>query len=192
MRSSFIRMLLIAGAVWFVPLAARGQALPTKVGFVNSAQIEAQLPAVAAAQVQLNKEFAPYQQELQRMQDSMTVLGGVFARLDSATRERRRKEFEATDSTFSDRAAALQKKMQDRQIEVFRPLMEKVNSAIEAIRSEDGFAIIFSVGTQTSGILAADKRLDITEKVLARLKAASATTTGGPVITPAGVTRPKK
>ena len=52
----------------------------------------------------------------------------------------------------------------------------------DAVRIEDGYAMIFGVGTQYTNLIAADKRLDITAKVLARLGAPPAT--GGPVTVP--------
>jgi len=69
---------------------------------------------------------------------------------------------------------------------------------IEAVRAEDNYAMIFDVGSQTSVIVAADKNLDITDKVMARLKAAprpaAAPKTGTTPSTlqpkPAGVSRP--
>ena len=73
--------------------------------------------------------------------------------------------------------------------------MENLQKVIEQVRAEDGYAMIFDVASQTSVIVAADKSLDITQKVLARVKAAPApkpTTTGSLSPQPAGVTSPKR
>jgi outer membrane protein len=72
-----------------------------------------------------------------------------------------------------------------------------VQAVIETIRSEDNYAVILDVGAQVSVVVAADKRLDLTDRVLARLKsqgipAATAPPASGAVPQPAGVTRPKK
>lgn len=80
------------------------------------------------------------------------------------------------------------------------PIMESVRKVLEDIRVEDGYAMIFSSEPGQSPILVADKNLDITERVVARLRtlsnrAATPGTTprpgGAPTSTPSGVTRPR-
>ena len=84
-------------------------------------------------------------------------------------------------------------RMQTRQADLVRPIMEQVQKVIETIRAEDGYSMILDVGSQASVVVAADKKLDLTDRILARLKTMPPpTTTGGPVTVPAGVTRPKK
>jgi len=60
---------------------------------------------------------------------------------------------------------------------------------LDDIRSEDGYAMIMTGDPQL--ILSYDKNLDITDRVVARLKtiAAMPTKVGAPVSAPAGVTR---
>jgi Skp family chaperone for outer membrane proteins len=85
--------------------------------------------------------------------------------------------------------------MQARQAQLVKPIMERVQSVIEAIRSEDGYAMIFDVGAQTNVVVSADKKLDLTDRVLARLKSQGippAAPVSGTIPQPAGVTRPKK
>jgi hypothetical protein len=87
--------------------------------------------------------------------------------------------------------------------------MEQVNKVIQDVRAEDGYAFIFDSGAQVPFIVSADKNLDITSRIIDRLKslgppklppastvaptAAGATKpaapTTGPVAKPAGVTR---
>jgi len=75
-----------------------------------------------------------------------------------------------------------------------------VRKVLEDIRAEDGYAVILSNEPGASPILAADKNLDITERVVARLRTVAATkpatpaatkTVGAPTSAPSGVTRPK-
>jgi outer membrane protein len=85
--------------------------------------------------------------------------------------------------------------MQTRQAQLVKPIMERVQSVIEAIRSEDGYAMIFDVGAQVSVVVSADKKLDLTDRVLARLKSQGippVAPASGAIPQPAGVTRPKK
>lgn len=178
--------------------SAVAQAVP-KFGYVNSAAILSQAPGRAEAEAQFNTEVKAYQAQLQRMSDSLQLLAATFdkeaPKLDSVTRETRAKSIRGKESDYQTRAQQLDQQMQSRQAELVRPLMEQLQKIIEQVRSEDNYAMIFDVGSQTSVIVAADKSLDITDKVLARLKAAPkpaiAPAKGTPLTTkPAGVTRP--
>ena len=173
-----------------------------KFGYVNSAAILAQAPGRAEAEAQFNSEVKVYQGQLQRMSDSLQLLAASFdkesPKLDSATRESRAKSIRTKEADYQERARQLDQQMQSRQAELVRPLMEQLQKIIEAVRAEDNYAMIFDVGSQTSVIVAADKNLDITDKVMARLKAAPRPTAAPKAGTipstltpkPAGVSRP--
>ena len=87
-----------------------------------------------------------------------------------------------------------------RQNELMAPIMEQVRKVLEDIRAEDGYSVILSSEPGSSPILAADKNLDITDRVVARLRtiaaakpaaAPSKPAVGAPASAPSGVTRPK-
>jgi outer membrane protein len=177
--------------------AAPARAQVVKLGYINSAQILAQAPGRAEAEAQFDKEVVTYRAQLQRMSDSAAALEAAFERdapgLDTASRTRRSNAVRDREAEYQSRARALDSTMQTRQAELVRPIMDQVQKVIEAIRTEDGYSMILDVGSQASVIVAADKKLDLTNRVLARLKTMPAPNiTGGPVTTPAGVTRPKK
>jgi outer membrane protein len=158
-----------------------------KIGYVNSAAILAQAPGRAEAEAQFNNEVKAYQAQLQRMSDSLQMLAANFdkeaPKLDSATRATRAMSIRTKETDYQTRARQLDEQMQNRQAELVRPIMENLQKIIEAVRAEDKYSMIFDVGSQTSVIVAADKSLDITPKVLARVKAAPK-----PVATPATMT----
>jgi outer membrane protein len=131
------------------------------------------------------------------MDDSLKTMMASFDRdapkLDSATRQSRRTTIGQREIEYQGRARGLDSTMQARQAQLVKPIMEKVQAVIETIRAEDGYAVILDVGAQVSVVVAADKSLDLTERVLARLKSASpAPVTSTTVPKPAGVTRPKQ
>lgn len=167
-----------------------------KFGYVNSAAILAQAPGRAEAETQFNNEVKAYQAQLQRMSDSLQLLASNFdkeaPKLDSASRETRAKSIRSKETDYQTRARQLDEQMQNRQAELVRPIMEQLQKIIEAVRAEDNYAMIFDVGSQTSVIVAADKNLDITQKVLARVKAAPRPVATPSTMTPkpTGVSRP--
>lgn len=194
--SSFalITSLVLAGtAAAQVPQSPPG---PAKIGYINSAQLLQQAPGRAEAEAQFEREVGVYRQQIQRMDDSLRTLMAAFDRdapkLDSATRESRRTTIGRREAEYQSRARGLDSTMQARQAQLVKPIMERVQSVIEAIRAEDGYSVILDVGAQVSVVVAADKRLDLTDRVLARLKSQGPPPASGAVPQPAGVTRPKK
>lgn len=188
---------LICGAVAASSASAQAALAPTgpKIAFINSAAILAEAPGRAEAEAQFKTEVTAYQAQLQRMSDSLQTMAAVFereaSRLDSGTRASRAKVIQDRETTYQTRARQLDQTMQARQAELIRPIMENLQKIIEQVRTEDGYAIIFDVASQTSVIVAADKQLDLTQKVLARVKAAPKPAAASSLTPkPAGVSRP--
>jgi outer membrane protein len=195
LRAGFLALvtsLIVAGAA----SAQAPTAAQAKIAYINSAQLLREAPGRAEAEAQFEREVGVYRQQIQRMDDSLRTLVASFERdapkLDSAARETRRRSVGQREVEYQTRARGLDSTMQARQAQLVKPIMERVQGVIEAIRTEDGYAMIFDVGSQTSVVVAADKKLDLTERVLARLKSQPATPATGAVPQPAGVTRPKR
>lgn len=179
--------------------ASQAPPAPAKIGYINSALLLQQAPGRAEAEAQFDREVGVYRQQIQRMDDSLKTMMTAFDRdapkLDSATRETRRTGIGRKEVEYQQRARGLDSTMQARQAELVKPIMERVQAVIETIRAEDNYAMILDVGAQVSVVVAADKRLDLTDRVLARLKSQGIPTAppaSGAIPQPAGVTRPKK
>jgi outer membrane protein len=181
---------LAAGAA-----SAQTTAAP-KLGYINSSQILADAPGRAEAEAQFEREVGAYRQQLQRMSDSLQQMDSVYqsqaTRLDSATRVTRQRAIAEREQSYQQRANTLNQQMQNRQAELVRPIMEQLQKVLEALRNEEHYAMIFDVAAGSgSVVVSADKSLDITAKVLARLKTAGAPKPAGSTLQqqPAGVTR---
>ncbi len=190
---------LIAIATVGAQTAQPAAAVPVKIGYINSALLLQEAPGRAEAEAQFDREVGAYRTQLQRMNDSLNTLMAAFdrdaAKLDTTTRAARGKTIRDREAEYQSRARGLDSTMQARQAQLVKPIMERVQAVIEAIRQEDGYSMILDVGAQASVVVAADKRLDLTDRVLSRLKshgAPPATPANGAVPQPAGVTRPKK
>jgi len=200
LRASAIALatsLIVAGPA--AAQAQQGTSAPAKIAYINSALLLQQAPGRAEAEAQFEREVGAYRQQIQRMDDSLRTLVAAFDRdapkLDSVVREARRTSIGQREVQYQARARNLDSTMQARQAQLVKPIMERVQTVIEAIRTEDGYAMIFDVGAQVSIVVSADKKLDLTDRVLARLKSQGippAAPTTGAIPQPAGVTRPKK
>ena len=109
------------------------------------------------------------------MSDSLNAMVADFQkagrRSTAAARETQAKGIQAKEAEYQRRTQELEQKAQARQNELVQPIIDKIKKVIEEIRAEDGYAIIFNAD-QGSPIVAADKNLDITDRVLAQAEGA--------------------
>jgi outer membrane protein len=190
-------MLTLASAV------AAAQQAPAKIAYVNPQALFDAAPGRADAEATFKRETDGYRAELAKMSDALTVMVSNYqkeeAKLTPADKERRQRAIAAKEDSVRGRQQQLEQVASQRQNELMAPIMESVRKVLEDIRVEDGFAMILSSEPGNSPILAADKNLDITERVVARLRtiasnrtpATAKPATGAPANAPSGVTRPK-
>lgn len=206
--SKWMHSAIFAAATLAFAPAAFAQA-PIKLAYINSQKILADAPGRAEAEATYNSEMATARAQLQKMDDSLKTMVATYEKdapgLDSVRRDARGKTIRDTEQEFSQRAADLNTKMQQRQADLARPLMDQVSHVLDEVRVQGGYTMIFDVGAQGSALVSADKSLDLTDAVLAKLKVLGppkATAGGtpttpaptgrvGPATKPAGVTRPK-
>jgi Skp family chaperone for outer membrane proteins len=206
-RARFALLLLAPVA----PLAAQGTAAQKIVAYVDSKVILNGAPAAATAQAVLQKEGMAIQAEIQKMSDQLDAMTASFnkeqATLTGEKREARVKAITDKQSESQARYQQFQQMAQEREAEVLQPILDQIKLAIEDVRVEMGYAVIIDIG-QSAAIVAADKNLNLSDRVLAKLrtmpvpviaektsaatkaadpKAGAKTPSGGPVSAPAGI-----
>ena len=210
MRSTFRAPWLAAVlmlAIGSVTASAQQPAL--RIAYVNPQALFENAPGRVDAEAAFRKETEGYRAELSRLNDALTQAMSDYqkteSKLTAADKERRQRALQAKEDSLRARQQELEQKASQRQNELMAPIMEQVRKVLEDIRAEDGYAMILSSEPGSSPILAADKNLDITERVVARLRTVSAVkpgpaqatpvqskpATGAPVSAPSAVTRPK-
>ena len=190
MRNS-IRAAVGALALLVIGGAAQAQGAPVKIGYVNTQALMAAAPGRAAAESTYNKEVIAFQKQQQAWRDSLNKLLETYQKAEpgytAAKKQAEQEKLQKINQDLTNLNLLGEQKIQQRENEVLAPLMEIVRAAIDEIRAEGGYAMIFS-GDQNSPIVAADKNLDLTDKVIARLKTKSATTPTS--MAPSAVKRP--
>jgi outer membrane protein len=147
----------------------------TKLAFVNARRILQSTPGWTTAEQTFTKESEGYRAELQKLQATLDSLASDYEQqsvvLSPTQRQAKRTELETKRTQLETRAQELQQKAQARETELLAPLQQKVNGVIESVRAEGGYAFIFDVSTQGGNIVAADRSLDLTDKVIEKVKA---------------------
>jgi outer membrane protein len=203
---SITRSAVIVAGIAILSGAAAAQQQPARIAYVNPQALFENAPGRLDAEAQFRKETESYRGELAKMNEQLNQMMSDYQKtektLTAAQKEMRQRAITAKEDTLRTRQSALEQQANQRQNELMAPIMESVRKVLEDIRAEDGYALIFSSEPGASPILAADKNLDITDRVVARLKTVAAAKTtapatapkpaaGAPANAPSGVTRPK-
>ena len=150
---------------------------PQKFAYINSQMVLQQAPGRAAAEAQMKKEQDTFQRRIKAMQDSLLAMQTAYqkdvATLTPAVQAQRQDAMAKKNAAFSQEAEQLEQKFAETSETISRPIMELFNRVLNEVRAEDGYAFVFDVGSQAQVIVAADKNLDITEKVIARMRTAA-------------------
>lgn len=195
-RFRALRGALVA-SLFLVPAVAMAQGAPAKFAYVDSRELLDKAPGRTDADAQWKKEASSMQDQVQRMQDSLQAMIASYqkteAGLSPAVRDTRQKAIGAKEQEFQTRTQALDLQAQQRQSQLLQPIIDQIKVALEDVRKEEGLTAIFDVGSQGNPIVAIDKNLNITDKVLVKLRAmpvpqvqAPKPTTAAPTAAPAG------
>ncbi len=188
-----------ASAALLLVVAVSGSAAAQqKFAYIQSSILLDQAPGRSAAESLFTRESAPVQDQIRRMSDSLQAMVAAFEKraptLTAAQRDAQGKELQAKQAGYEARARDLEAKQNQRQSELVQPILDRIKLAIEDVRVEGGYSFIFNSDGQGSPIVALDKNLNVTDRVLARLRAGGSTVakpaTGTPAPAPSGVTRP--
>ena len=200
-RGLFAALLLVIAAA---PLQAQ-----VRIGYVDSRKILQEMPGRQQVEAKLRTDLEVLGAREKKMIDSLNVMMSAFekdsATLAAADRTARFAALQKYDAMYRDTLQALQTEAQSLQGEAMQPLFDQIKLALDDVRSSDGLARIFDIGGQANPIVAMDRNLDISDKVIARLRTMPATRPvaaptrpapapaarpNGPVTAPAGVRRP--
>ena len=186
-RSSFMRLTSFARRIARarhhrlslpeLPLAQAPAPTARKIAYIDSVVLLAQAPGRAEAEGAVRQgdgglprsRSSGWATRCRRC--SSDYPEGCSRRSTAHVREQRECAIRQKQERLSDARAALDQQMQQRQVELVKPIMDRSRRCSTTIRTEDGYAIIFDVGSGPGVIVAADKNLDITEKVSARAQA---------------------
>lgn len=145
-----------------------------KFGFVNSQRIRTEYKEFADAQDKFDKDVAMWQVELDSMKAEVDSLEGELDKQSLLLSDERKKEKEALIKNkklkykqYSTEVLGPDGKIERRNAELVKPIYDKVMLVLEKIARDGNYTFIFdSVG---GNIAYADKKLDLTDKVLEEL-----------------------
>ena len=196
-----MRLYSVVGACALVlgaPSLASAQAVAQKFAHINSQAILQASPAAVDAQMQLQKELEVMRAQVTKLTDSLTAMDAAYKKeevsLSPTAKEARVKTLQQKQAEFQDRVQKLNDQAQAREGELMQPVLDGVRKVLDDVRMEGGYSFIFDIAAG-SFIVSADKNLDITDRVLSKLRLsapkAAAKPATGPATAPAGLSTKK-
>lgn len=157
----------LAGLLLAMAAVGAAGAAELKVGFVDVERISRESAPAERASKQLEKEFAPRQQELQRREAQLKDLKGQLDReaVTLSESDRRAKEQELARGTveFQRMQREFREDLTIRRNQEIQGLMERANRVIRKIAEAEKFDIVVQDAVYR------DPRIDITDRVLKAL-----------------------
>ena len=146
-----------------------------KFGYLNSAAILQEMPEVKQAEADLEvlqkqlqsrgetmlKEFQMKYQELERKNQQ--------GEISPKELDEEAQVLKAEEAKLAQFEQDMQRQVLERRDALLQPILDRVNTAIEEVASEDGYSYIFDASPGTGILLYADESTDIVAKVKAKL-----------------------
>jgi len=166
-RRVFLAVMLVFAVV--ASPGVRAQASDVRIGFVDTERILREAAPAVRAQKRLEKDFAPRDQELQRLaaraKDLQLSLEREGLTLSDSERNKREQELARLTQQFQRLQREFREDLNIRRNEEMATVLERVNAVIKRIAETDKLDLVFQEAVYRS------TRIDITEKVLKALAA---------------------
>jgi outer membrane protein len=163
--SYLFKGLLIAGLFGFV---LNANAAELKIGYVQVDKILQDAPQTAESGKKLEREFTARTQELERLQkqikDIETALDKDSLTMSEADRKNKERDSSNLKIDFQRKQRELREDVNLRKNEELGTLQDKINKAVTAVSEAEGYDLVVY-----GGVAYANKKIDITDKVLKSL-----------------------
>jgi len=177
----FVTRGIVAGLLLGVVAGVRSEAVgqqtaPTgvRVAFVNAQLVLRQMPGYAQAESTFAKEAQSGEGELTRLKAALDSAVAEYQQqqqmLSASNRTARERELGQKQQQLAQRQQEIQVQLQRRERELLEPMQERLTAVIEGMRAEANWAMVIDLGLEGLGIVTYDKSLDITDRVMQRLR----------------------
>ena len=151
-------------------LAAPAASAEAKIGFVNVAKVLELAPQAEAARNRIEREFAPKDRELLQQQKDVRSLEDRLVKnkavLSDVERGRNENEIRAAKRELRRAQDEFREDLNLRRSQELSKLQQKVTAVIQVLAKAENYDLIVS-----DGVIFAGTRVDITDKILERLRA---------------------
>jgi outer membrane protein len=174
-------LLLACSFIAFLSLPAASE---VRIAFVNSETILQEYTAVQQAMETFNRDVDGWQQELtlknQELEDLQKEIDHQSLMLSDDRRQEKEIEYQRRLADFEKLKESVWSPdglVEQRNEELLRPIINRIQTVLEQIATEDGYDVIFDAAD--SNILYGDPEFDLTRRVIDILNAEAGDTSTG-------------
>ena len=163
-----------ATLIFFAVMSVNAQETSLKIGYTDAEYILSALPEAKAIQSELSDYSKQLESQLQsKVTEFQTKLQDYQqngANLLPEIRADKEQELQLLQQSIQQFEGEAQQSLQKRQVEKLQPVYDKIQKAIDAVRTENGYDMIFSARPGgISVLLSADEKFDISDLVFQKL-----------------------
>ncbi len=162
-----MKKLIFYASVIMLPMLAATAAQAEKVGFVNTERLLREAPLSVKAQKNLEREFSPREQELQKMakqaRDLQTQLDKDGVTMSETERRNKERELANLNREFQKQSREFREDLNLRRNQELAVIQEKARKAILEIAKTDRFDLIVEQAVYFN------PKIDITDRVMKAL-----------------------
>ena len=146
-----------------------------KIAYIRSQAVLESAPGRVDAEAALEKEYQTLADSARKLDETFSRQVQEFQKAAPAMTEKLRttrdSALRAKQAELQIMQQAMQRGFQQRQAEMMQPITAQIRLALEDMRAAEGYAIIFDADAAQGGaIVASDKNLDLTDRVIAKLR----------------------
>jgi outer membrane protein len=168
MRKPLLFVLSVSLLIWAAPAMAE-----VKLAYIDSDVLKERLPEFKDAQRTLDQLKQEFEREAKDREAKLLKLQDDFKKQELLMSEARKAELQAE---FEEKVKALQEYSQQKfgqdgelmkkNVELSSPIFEKINQALQQLSRNEGYDFIFDAAAPGTGIVFAQDKHNVTEKVL--------------------------
>lgn len=152
-----------------VVLGATGALAQTNIAFVNTQRVLEQAPQAKAASERLQQEFAPREANVAAAQKALKAMQDRLERdaaiLSEAERTKLEREIVTQQREFKRAQTEYAEDLNLRRNQEFAKFQREAADTVAAVAKENGYDLVIE-----AGVVYANDKVDITQKVLLRLR----------------------
>ena len=130
----------------------------SKVAHINVSELLAEMPEMIAAQAELKKLSETYRVDIEssmtELKNKYTQYSNEASAMSEEENQKRALELQGFEKNIGEAQQAAQQELQKKQAELFQPISEKAQSAIERVAGAQGYDYVLD-STQGGGVIIA-------------------------------------
>lgn len=163
MKKQIAALMLAAGVLFGFNLNAQEAA--QKLGHINADQLLQEMPETQDAQAQLEAYGKQLEKDLTEMENELQSKMQKFQQdvemMTKLNRETKSREIQELQNRIQEYSRKAQQDLQNKQVELLSPIIEKATNAVQKVAKANGFSYIMDSSQSKAVLIYVDGGIDI-------------------------------